>query len=177
VGILEIVEILKSLKEGKKFEEKEDAYVIYTERELSLSLLKRLKELGFCYLVDLCGVDYLNYKPEKRPFRFEVVYHLYSFEHKVLVRVRVGIPEDDAWQYSVSHLWSSANWFERECFDMFGIKFVGHPELKRVFMPEDWQGHPLRKDYPLFIEGEHEWETYKELVERHQGKRGDATAH
>jgi len=174
---LEIVERVKSLKEVKSLEKKEEAWVISTERELTLSLMKKLKELGFNYLIDLCGVDYLNYKPEKKPFRFEVVYHLYSFEHKILLRVKVGVPEEDPWQYSVSHLWSCASWLERECFDMFGIKFVGHPDLKRVFMPDDWKGHPLRKDYPLFIEGELEWETYKKLVEKCQGKVKDATTY
>ncbi len=174
---MEIIEALKGLKEVRSLEEKEDAWVIWTERELTLPLMKKLKELGFNYLIDLCGVDYLNYKSEKKNFRFEVVYHLYSLEHRILVRVKVGIPEEEAWQYSVSHIWSCANWLERECFDMFGIKFLGHPNLKRIFMPEDWKGHPLRKDYPLNIEGEEEWETYKKLVERHKRKRGDAATH
>ncbi len=177
MGLLEIIETLKALKEVKKLEKREEAWIILTEREFTLSLMKKLKELGFSYLIDLCGVDYLNYKPQKKPFRFEVVYHLYSFEHRIILRVKVGIPEDEPWQYSISHLWSCANWLERECFDMFGIKFLGHPDLKRVFMPEDWQGHPLRKDHPLVVQGDLEWETYKKLVERHQGKGGDAATH
>jgi len=113
--------------------------------------IKYLKEnKGFKYLIDLCGVDYLNYKP-KRKFeeRFEVVYHLYNLDTKQLLRIKVRIPEEDCWHYSVTSLWKTANWFERECYDMYGIRFEGHPDLRRVLMPPDWEGYPLRKDFPL----------------------------
>jgi len=119
-------------------------------------------ELCFDYLEDLCGVDYLG----KKDVRFEVVYHLYSMKHRHMIRIRAEVPEDDCNIDSVLEIWKGANWHERECYDMFGIKFNGHPDMRRILMPEDWEGHPLRKDYPLKSDlGELEWKGFKEVIE------------
>jgi NADH-quinone oxidoreductase subunit C len=119
-------------------------------------------ELYFNFLKDLCGVDYMG---KKEP-RFEVVYHLYSLRHGHMIRIKAEVPEDDASIDSVVDIWAGANWHERECFDLFGISFKGHPDLRRILMPEDWEGHPLRKDYPLKSDlGEKEWHGYTEVVE------------
>jgi NADH-quinone oxidoreductase subunit C len=80
--------------------------------------------------------------------------------------MRAEVQEDDAAIDSVTHIWNSANWLERECYDMFGIEFKGHPDLRRILMPEDWEGYPLRKDYPLKSDlGEREWKTLKKIKE------------
>ena len=100
-------------------------------------------ELSFNFLSDLCGVDYMGRKP-----RFDVVYHLYSLDKKHRVRLKVKVEEGENVS-SVTSVWSTANWFEREVFDLFGMEFDGHPDLRRIVLPEDWEGHPLRKDFPL----------------------------
>jgi NADH-quinone oxidoreductase subunit C len=120
-------------------------------------------EMQMKLLRDVCGVDYLG---KKEP-RFEVVYHLYSIEHRHMIRLKAQVSEDDASIQSVTPVWEGANFHERECYDMFGIKFEGHPDLRRVLLPEDWQGHPLRKDYPLEGPGpENEWPGFKEVLEK-----------
>lgn len=124
--------------------------------------------LYFDYLQDLCGVDYTG---RKEP-RFEVVYHLYSLRHKHMIRIRAEVPEDECSVDSIVDIWAGANWHERECFDMYGIEFKGHPDLRRILMPEDWEGYPLRKDYPLKSDlGEMEWKGYKEVLERSEKNR------
>jgi len=102
------------------------------------------KDLDFDYLSNVCGVDYYPKKP-----RFEVVYHLYSIKKNHRVRIKVSVDESDLTVDSVTDIWGSANWHEREIYDMFGIKFLNHPDLRRILMPDEWEGHPLRKDYPL----------------------------
>lgn len=178
MGILEKIAmetLLKNLKE--KFPryildlKEGDPTTLTVKREGFLEIMQFLKGEGFNHLIDLCGVDYLNYKPEAKPERFEVVYHLYSISRKELLRVKVPIPEKDCWQYSLTALWKTANWFERECYDMFGIVFKGHPDLRRILMPEDWEGFPLRKDYPLQLEEEKEWKVYRELKTKARGAR------
>jgi NADH-quinone oxidoreductase subunit C len=81
--------------------------------------------------------------------RFEVVYHLHSIEHNERVRLKCRVRGEDSVIESVTGVWRGANWYEREVFDLFGIKFLGHPDLRRIMMPDDWEGHPLRKDYPI----------------------------
>ena len=81
--------------------------------------------------------------------RFEVVYHLHSIERKERVRLKCRVRGEDPVIESVTGVWRGANWYEREVFDLFGIKFLGHPDLRRIMMPEDWEGHPLRKDYSI----------------------------
>jgi NADH-quinone oxidoreductase subunit C len=81
--------------------------------------------------------------------RFQVVYHLLSIPRKERVRLKVRLTGDDAGVESVTSVWPTANFFEREVFDLFGVRFSGHPYLRRLLMPEDWEGHPLRKDYPV----------------------------
>ena len=81
--------------------------------------------------------------------RFEVVYHLHSVENNLRVRLKCRLPGDDPAIESVTGVWRSANWYEREVFDLFGIRFENHPDLRRIMMPDDWEGHPLRKDYPV----------------------------
>ncbi len=103
-------------------------------------------ELLFDFLSSVTGVDRLRL-PEQFP-RFEVVYHLYSLHTKRRVRLKVRVDEGEAVP-SLTEIWPSANWHEREVFDMFGVPFAGHPDLRRILMPEDWEGHPLRKDYPV----------------------------
>ncbi len=105
--------------------------------------------LGFDVLVDLTAVDYLKYPGREFGSRFEVVYHLYSLSHNHRLRLKVKVEEDDARVPSAVPLWPIANWFEREVWDMFGIRFDGHPDLRRLLMYEEFQGHPLRKDYPV----------------------------
>lgn len=95
------------------------------------------------YLSDVIGVDY----PDRTP-RFDVVYVLYSVPSKLRVRLKVRVDEGESVQ-SVTSVWSGAGWPEREVYDMYGIVFDGHPNLKRIYMAEDWEGFPLRKDYPL----------------------------
>jgi NADH-quinone oxidoreductase subunit C len=108
-------------------------------------------ELGFEQLIDLCGVDYARYGNEDRaPPRFAVVYHLLSLEHNWRLRVRTFAP-DDALPVvsSVNDIWPAANWFEREAFDLYGIVFEGHPDLRRILTDYGFIGHPFRKDFPL----------------------------
>ncbi|HUN66828.1 MAG TPA: NADH-quinone oxidoreductase subunit C [Bacteroidota bacterium] len=98
----------------------------------------------FNSLRDVCGADY--YRPGER---YEVVYNLYSLPHKTRLRVKVRVGEDDLHVPTVSHVWAGANWAERETYDMFGIQFDGHPDLRRMYLPEEFEHYPLRKDFPL----------------------------
>ena len=100
-------------------------------------------ELHFTLLADLTAADY-----PKRERRFDVVYQLYSFSRNERLRVKVQVGEQEAVE-SVLPVWSGADWMEREVFDMFGIRFEHHPNLKRILLPEEWEGHPLRKDYGI----------------------------
>lgn len=118
-------------------------------------------ELAMDYLVDLCGADYLG----KKENRFEVVYHLFSMEHRHFLRLKAEVSDRDPSIDSVMPVWVGANWHEREAYDMFGITFKGHPDLRRILLPEDWEGYPLRKDYP--VKGpEKEWPGYLEVLDR-----------
>lgn len=106
--------------------------------------VKNDPDLAFDMLIDLCGVD--MYRPEAR---FEVVYNLYSLKNKKYLRLKVNVDEANPIVRTVTGVWSGANWHERETFDMFGIKFSGHPDLRRMYMPEEYEYYPLRKDFPL----------------------------
>jgi len=101
-------------------------------------------ELGFDFLMDLTAADYLPREP-----RFELVCHFYSTKHNYRLRLKCPVGADDAKVDSLTPLWAGANWFEREVYDMFGLKFEGHPDLRRLLMYDGFEGHPLRKDYPL----------------------------
>jgi NADH-quinone oxidoreductase subunit C len=102
-------------------------------------------ERRFVRLADLTAVDWHPAEP-----RFEVVYHLHSVERNERLRLKCRLAGDAAEIDSVTSVWRSANWHEREVFDLFGIVFRGHPDLRRIMLPEDWEGHPLRKDYPVY---------------------------
>lgn len=150
------------VKEIKEF--RRQASVVLKKERIKeiMRFLNETPDLHFDYLEDLCGVDYLG---RKKP-RFEVVYHLYSMKHRHMIRIKAEVPEDDCTIDSVVEIWKGANWHERECYDMFGITFNGHPDLRRILLPEDWEGHPLRKDYQLNSDlGEKEWKGMKEVVE------------
>ena len=123
-------------------------------REGIVPLLRFLRDdpVAACdCLTDLCGVDHLN---RGAPARFAVVYHLFSFTRRHRLRVRAWVPEEDAEIDTATGLWPAADWAEREAFDLFGIRFRGHPNLSRILLPDTYEGHPLRKDYPLRGRGE-----------------------
>jgi NADH-quinone oxidoreductase subunit C len=103
-------------------------------------------DLRFVFLADLTAVDWWPGEP-----RFEVVYHFASFYHRSRLRLKVRLRGENPHVATVSDIWPAANWLEREVWDLFGIVFDGHPDLRRLLMPEDWEGHPLRKDYPVQI--------------------------
>lgn len=106
--------------------------------------LKNDPELSFDLIIDLLGVD--MYRPERR---FEVIYNIYSIKNSKYVRLKVLVDEDDCVVPTVTGVWPGANWHERETYDMMGVKFSGHPDLRRMYMPEEYEYHPLRKDFPL----------------------------
>jgi len=99
---------------------------------------------NFVRLSSVTAVDRYPSEP-----RFEVVYHLHSVESKARLRLKCRVYGTDPVIESVTSVWRSANWYEREVFDLFGVRFLNHPDLRRIMMPDDWEGHPLRKDYPV----------------------------
>jgi NADH-quinone oxidoreductase subunit C len=106
--------------------------------------LKEDPELEFRLCEDVTAVDWA-----KRKYRFTVVYHIFSLKHNLRLRLKADVDESDCTIDTVSTIWKTANWHERETYDMFGIKFNNHPDLRRMYMPEDFEYHPLRKDFPL----------------------------
>jgi NADH-quinone oxidoreductase subunit C len=122
------------------------------KRDRIADIVKMLRdEGGYDMLTDVTAVDYLN---QGMPERYAVVYQFYSVKDNVRARVKAWVPEADPTIDSVSALYRSAPWAEREVWDLMGIKFKGHPDLKRIQLPENYEGHPLRKDYPLTGRGE-----------------------
>jgi NADH-quinone oxidoreductase subunit C len=122
----------------------DDTALVRREKIVEIcAFLRDDPELLFDLAMDLTGVDYLGEVP-----RFEVVYHLYSLERKHRVRIKVRLHEEDPTIDSVASVWPGMNWYEREAYDMYGIVFRNHPNLKRILMYEGFVGHPLRKDYP-----------------------------
>ena len=114
-----------------------------------LAFCRDARALQFDMLMDLTAVDYSKFPGREDGPRFEVVYHLYSVAHNHRVRVKARVDEDRPSVATAVPLWPIANWFEREVWDMFGIRFEGHPDLRRLLMYEEFVGHPLRKDYPI----------------------------
>jgi NADH-quinone oxidoreductase subunit C len=122
-----------------------DELSIYVAREFIRAACEQLKSKGVVdFLSDLTCADFYPREP-----RFEMAYHLLSIRVKERVRLKVKLDGEDAVIESITAVWPAANFFERELFDLFGIRFLGHPYLRRIMMPEDWEGHPLRRDYPV----------------------------
>jgi len=131
--------------QGAKFDRAE--LTISVDRDSlreACALLKDDSACPFNFLSDITCVDWYPAEP-----RFEMVYHLLSMQKKERVRLKVRLQSDSPAVESLTSIWPGANFFEREVFDLFGIRFTGHPHLRRILMPEDWEGHPLRKDYPV----------------------------
>ena len=124
-----------------------DEITVVIPRDALLDVARLLKEdpaLDYGFLSDLCGVDWPG-----RTERFDVVYNLYSVSHNSRLRLKVRLKEDELSLPSVTGIWPTANWHEREAFDMFGIEFTGHPGLTRILNPDDFEGFPFRKDFPI----------------------------
>ncbi len=120
--------------------------ILLIERDSLLDIARFLKDEPYSYsmLLDLTCVDYKGQEP-----RFEMVYHLFSIPNVERLRIKVRLSEEDLQIDSLTSLWKNANWLEREVYDMFGVSFKGHPDLRRIFMYDEFEGHPLRKDFPL----------------------------
>ena len=129
-----------------------DQAVIFPTRDQYVGVVESYRHDGFEMCADLCGVDYLSHPTRRLPQgvaseRFEVVVNLLSLSQARRVRVRVQVPESDPVVDSLFDLYPGTEAMEREVYDLFGIFFAGHPDMTRILMPEDWEGHPLRKDY------------------------------
>jgi NADH-quinone oxidoreductase subunit C len=128
-----------------KFDREEmTIYVDRSDIREACALLRDDPECSFNFLSDVTCVDLYPSEP-----RFEVVYHLLSIPKKERVRLKVRLNGSSPSVDSITPVWPGANYFEREVYDLFGVRFAGHPYLRRIMMPEDWEGHPLRKDYPV----------------------------
>ena len=168
---LEIAERLKErfLSEIIDIRQFRDQVFVSVRRERIVEICRFLHkdpDIQMDFLVDLCGVDYPG-----RKYRFEVIYNLFSIKFRHRIILKALIPEDEPSIDSVVSIWNTANWHEREACDMFGIVFNGHPDLRRILMPEDWEGFPLRKDYPLTGREDWEYKPYEELKELHKKDR------
>jgi len=119
--------------------------VARVEREDLVAFAAAAREAGLTTFIDLCAVDHLS-RPEGR---FEVVVNLLSMRLPLRLRIHVAVPEEDPQVPSLSGVFAGANFFEREAYDLFGIRFAGHPDLTRILLPDEWEGHPLRKDTPV----------------------------
>jgi NADH-quinone oxidoreductase subunit C len=148
---MEKQEVITALTEAlgdrvKVLDDPHDDAVIRIERTELLPAVRFLRESpwSFKMLLDMTCVDFL-----KEADYFEMVYHLFSLSGNLRLRIKIRVPEKDPVIDSLTEIWRNANWLERELFDMFGIRFTGHPDLRRLFMYDGFEGYPLRKDYPL----------------------------
>lgn len=166
---MEPLEIVDRLKE-KFFSEVVDVrqfreqVFVSVRREKILDICRYLHDdpdISMDFLADVCGVDY----PGNR-HRFEVIYNLYSMKYGHRLILKALLQEENLSIESVVSVWKGANWHEREACDMYGIVFNGHPDLRRILMPEDWEGYPLRKDYPLKSD-EVEYKGFEEIRAMH----------
>jgi NADH-quinone oxidoreductase subunit C len=133
-----IVEIIESLGE----------ITVVVKAEVIVPLMMFLRSeppFDFNFLSDVSGLDLGEFATP----RFAVAYHLYSIKHNHRLRIKVFLDEENPQVETISEVWRSANWMEREIYDMFGIDFINHPDLRRILMPADYEGHPLRKDFPV----------------------------
>lgn len=148
-----VIDGLQSRFVGLEASEFRGQWRVVIDRARLLALLTALRdEYGFDLLVDVTCVDYLHYRGARD--RFGLVYLLANTRTNQRIAVRCYVNEPDAWVPSVVGLWEGANWPEREVYDLFGIRFEGHPDLRRIVLPEQFTAHPLRKDYPLQGRGE-----------------------
>jgi NADH-quinone oxidoreductase subunit C len=136
------VKALRDLATDAKYDRGE--LTLTVARESIVSASEALRRAGFNFFEDVTAVDWYPSEP-----RFQISYSFLSLGMKRRVRVVVRLAGDDAVIDSLTPNWPAANFYEREVFDLFGVHFSGHPNLRRIMMPEDWQGHPLRKDYPV----------------------------
>jgi NADH-quinone oxidoreductase subunit C len=136
------VKALADLATDAKFDRAE--LTITIARENIIAACQAVQQAAYEFLEDVTAVDWYPSEP-----RFQITYHILSMSLKQRVRLIVRLDSDSASLDSITPVWPSANFYEREIFDLFGVHFGGHPNLKRIMMPEDWQGHPLRKDYPV----------------------------
>jgi NADH-quinone oxidoreductase subunit C len=121
-----------------------DELTLTIPREDIVAAAKTVQQAGYNFLEDITAVDWFPAVP-----RFQISYHVLSHAYKERIRLRVMIDEASASLDSLTPVWPSADYYEREVFDLFGVRFDGHPNLRRIMMPDDWSGHPLRKDYPV----------------------------
>jgi NADH-quinone oxidoreductase subunit C len=133
---------LSDLAGAAKYDREE--LTITVARENILAACEAVKAAGYNFFEDVTAVDWYPSEP-----RFQISSSILSFSLKRRVRIVVRLAGDDAAMDSITAIWPAANFYEREVFDLFGVHFGGHPNLRRIMMPEDWQGHPLRKDYPV----------------------------
>src|ERR1700679_534365 len=136
------VKALTELATDAKFDREE--LTITVARESILAAMQALRQAGYNYFEDVAAVDWCPSEP-----RFQISYSILSFSLKQRIRLVVRLDGEDASLDSITPAWPAANFYEREIFDLFGVHFGGHPNLRRIMMPEDWKGHPLRKDYPV----------------------------
>ena len=143
--VARLLEWKASAVQGVKFDRDElTLYVDPSSLREACAVLRDDPNCPFNFLSDLTCVDWHPSEP-----RFEVIYHLFSIPKKRRVRLKVKLDSASPVVESVTSVWPGANYFEREVFDLFGVRFTGHPYLRRILMPEDWNGNPLRKDYPV----------------------------
>ena len=136
------VKALASLATDAKFDRAE--LTITVPRENIVAAAKAVQQAGYNFFEDVTAVDWYPSEP-----RFQITYHILSHSLKERIRLVARLDSDSASIDSITPVWPAANFYEREIFDLFGVHFGGHPNLKRIMMPEDWKGHPLRKDYPV----------------------------
>lgn len=136
------VKALKSLASDAKFDRRE--LTVTVPREAIVEAATAVQQADYNFLEDVTAVDWYPSEP-----RFQITYHILSHTMKERVRLVVRLSGDDAAIDTITGVWPSANFYEREIFDLFGVHIGGHPNLRRIMMPEDWEGHPLRKDYPV----------------------------
>lgn len=146
--VQKIVEILKPKFSAETYEFRDEISLIVAPEQIVEVCQTLRDEFEFNLLSEETAVDYW---PQQTP-RFHVVYRLRSLKKNLIIGLRVPLNGNAPLMPSIVKVFSNANWFERELWDMFGIRFEGHPDLRRVVMPYDWEGHPLRKDYPLGYE-------------------------
>lgn len=168
---MESMEIAKRLQ-AQFPDEVLDAYehqgqtAVIVSGEKIVDILRWLRDdslMDFKHLMSLCAVDNIK-RMEDGLLRFEIVYNLYSINKKHSIRIRAQVREADHSIDTVTTLWTGADWLERECYDLMGITFIGHPDMRRILLPDDWEGHPLRKEYPL--KGKEEWIGLTKIIEK-----------